>query len=196
MKKYVAVLTGACVAGSGIVLAPVAADAHGDNGKNHRIEVVKVVDTKRKSHSLVKVKYKNSMRGKAVKITAVSKLFANIRKDAGPWVSPGDGGTYYRQVGRFTKRTKLPRTGNRATIAIPFDVAKRPPASFAASKSDAIRMTFVDIVHRSQYAQSGDARIMAVRKGDPANYFWKGNRATRVWDRGWDSDHAHRIRVR
>lgn len=196
MRKSVAALTGACVAGSGIALAPIEAHAHGDDGHHRRIEVVKVVDTKKKNHSLVTVKYKNSMRGKVVKIDVVSRLFAEVRKDGGPWITPSGGGRYSRQVGRVGSRMKLPRTGNRTTIAIPFDVAKRPPAGFAPNESDAIRMTFVTIVRKSQYANSGDARIMTVRKGDPANFFWQNNRASRVWDRGWESDHAHRIRVR
>ena len=195
MKKPITALTGAAVACAGIALSPVAAHAHGDNGNNKRSEVVKVVDTKKKDHSLVTVKYDNSMRGKAVKVTADSKLFAGIREEAGPWISPG-GDSKYRDAGRSTYRTTLPRTGNRATIAIPFDVAKRPPTRFASKESDAIRMTFVTIVYKSQYAQSGQARIMTVRTGDPADYFMQGNRVSRLWDRGWDSDHAHRIRVR
>ena len=196
MKKPIAALTGAAVACAGIALSPVAAHAHGDNGNNKRIEVVKVVDTKKKDHSLVTVKYDNSMRGKAVKVTADSKLFAGIREGFGPWIKPSGGAEYYRNEGRSKVRTTLPRTGNRATIAIPFDVAKRPPTRFASKESDAIRMTFVTIVYKSQYTQSGQARIMTVRAGDPADYFMPGNRVSRLWDRGWDSDHAHRIRVR
>lgn len=195
MKKYVAALTGACVAGAGIALAPIAAHANDDNGNDRRIEVVNVLDTKKKNHSLVTVNYQDSMRGKAVKTTADSKLFAGFRKAAGAWVSPGEA-PYFRPVGRVTFKIKLPTQGNRVKIAIPFDVAKRPPTRFAPTKSDAIRMTFVTILYKSQYAQTGEARIMTVRKGDPANYFWKGNRVSRVWDRDYYSDHAHRVRVR
>lgn len=195
MKKPVVTLVGASVAVTSIALAPAAAQAHGDDGRNHRIEVVKVVDTKRKAHSLITVQYKDLMRGKVVKITADSKLFAGLRKQAGPWITPGEA-RIYRPVGRDTFTTRLPSQGNRAKIAIPFDVAKRPPTSFAARKADAIRITFVSVVRKSQYSQAGLARIMTVRKGDPANYFWKGNRVSRVWERDWHSNHAHRTIVR
>lgn len=195
MKRLVAPLVGASVAATTLALTPTAAQAHGDDGKNHRIEVVKVVDTKRKSHSLITVQYKDVMRGKVVKVTADSKLFADLRKQGGPWVTPGEP-RIYRQVGQDTFKTRLPSQGNRAKIAIPFDVAKRPPMRFAARKTDAIRITFVSVVRKSRYSQDGLARIMTVRRGDPANYFWKGNRVSRVWERDWQSNHAHRTIVR
>lgn len=56
-------------------------------------------------------------------------------------------------TGRFpTRCPAIPHVQSRSaanacTIAIPFDVDKRQPASFASDKSDSVRKTFVTVVH-------------------------------------------------
>lgn len=178
VMRWVAVLLVAVV---GITVAAPGAEAH--SGQGRAIEVVRVKDSVRSDHSIVKVRFRPSLQGKPVRVFVEHKLLWGCAKS-----TPHCKG--YRGLAMKDLRVVLPKGRTRTSISIPVDVATRP----GTRHPDAIRVTNVNVVFRNRFAQAGDASVRSVNRGDPGN--WSPAGARPVWVSGARGDHYHLVTIR
>jgi hypothetical protein len=197
MGKLLSVGIAAVVAMAGLAVATPAAQGHGNGpDSSSEIEIMRLVDTKKASHSRIVFRYADHLRGKEFNYVAYHWHLAGMRK-LGPWLG-GDWERPHRshQIRQIERTVVLPKKGNRVGLNMPFDVGRWPGAYY--KREDALRYTFVGLWPRSDLGEAVQtyARVMTARAGDPANYFWERNRVARVWDTSEAATHHHRLIVR
>lgn len=197
MRTSFSVCIAAVVAMAGLAVATPVAHGHGNGPDLSRdIQIMRVVDTKKASHSRIVVRYSDQLRGKKVVYVAYHWHLAGMRK-LGRWL----GGNWERPhrshlIRQIERTVVFPKKGNRVVLNMPFDVGRWPGSFY--TRADALRYTFIGLWPRKDMGEEVQAyaRVMTARAGDPANYFWQRNRIARVWDTGEDATHHHRLIVR